>query len=68
MRALFLGLVSAIGWVVASTGQAAEHPANWSRAAEPFRIIGNVYYVGTEGLSAFLIAGPDGVLRETATT
>ncbi len=27
---------------------------------EPFRIIGNVYYVGTEGLAVYLIAGVDG--------
>jgi len=28
--------------------------------AEPFRIAGNFYYVGTESLSVFLITGPDG--------
>src|SRR5262245_31275868 len=29
-------------------------------AAEPFRIAGNFYYVGTNSVSAFLITGPDG--------
>jgi len=28
--------------------------------AEPFRIAGNFYYVGTESMSVFLITGPDG--------
>lgn len=28
--------------------------------AEPFRIAGNFYYVGTEALSVFLITGPEG--------
>lgn len=27
---------------------------------EPFRVIGNVYYVGTEGLAVYLIAGEEG--------
>lgn len=49
---------------------AQENPAPWSRWAEsnptwvaptePFKIIGNVYYVGTEGLSSFLIPSEKG--------
>lgn len=44
----------------------------WNRPFAPFRIIGNVYYVGTKGLSAFLVTGPqghvliDGALPESA--
>ncbi|MFD1612160.1 subclass B3 metallo-beta-lactamase [Sphingomonas tabacisoli] len=34
--------------------------AEWCRPATPFRIVGNVYYVGTEGLSAFLVTDPKG--------
>jgi metallo-beta-lactamase class B len=33
---------------------------NWGKPTEPFRITDNVYYVGTEGLSAFLFTGPQG--------
>ncbi len=29
---------------------------DWARPVKPFRIAGNVYYVGTEGLAAYLIA------------
>lgn len=28
--------------------------------AEPFRIVGNFYYVGTNDVAAFLITGPEG--------
>lgn len=40
--------------------QSSAHPAAWTRPFEPFRILGNVHYVGTEGLSAYLITGPRG--------
>jgi metallo-beta-lactamase class B len=33
---------------------------DWCAPAEPFRIVGNVHYVGTKGLSAFLITDPNG--------
>lgn len=34
--------------------------AEWNIPHEPFRIHGDSYYVGTEGLSAILITSPDG--------
>jgi metallo-beta-lactamase class B len=41
---------------------------NWNVAAEPFRIIGDVYYVGTEGLAAYLFTSPQGhILLDGAT-
>ncbi len=27
----------------------------WDAPTEPFRVIGNVYYVGTRGLAAYLV-------------
>ncbi len=42
--------------------------ANWNKAAEPFHIIDNIYYVGTEGLGAYLFTGAQGhVLLDGAT-
>lgn len=38
----------------------AQDPADWSRPTEPFRIVGNVYWVGTYDLSSYLIASPEG--------
>lgn len=32
----------------------------WNRPTEPFRIIGNIYYVGSEGISSFLVTSPNG--------
>jgi metallo-beta-lactamase class B len=41
-------------------------PANWTNPVEPFKIIGNVYYVGTEDLASYLIATTAGsILIET---
>jgi len=38
----------------------------WNKPTEPFRIIGNVHYVGTDGLASYLITGPQGhVLVDT---
>ena len=32
----------------------------WNKPREPFKVYGNTYFVGTDGLSAILIAGEDG--------
>lgn len=46
--------------------------AEWNRPHRPFPVIGNIYYVGTQGVSAFLIHTPagdiltDGGLPESA--
>ena len=41
---------------------AADDPPAWREPAEPFRIVGNVFYVGSKGLAAYLIATPDGAI------
>lgn len=33
----------------------ATYTAAWNKPTEPFKIIGNVYYVGTNGLASYLI-------------
>src|SRR6267142_1759053 len=39
----------------------------WNTPTEPFKIIGNVYYVGTNGLASYLITSPQGhILVDTA--
>ena len=41
----------------------------WSKPVEPFRVIGNVYYVGASGISAYVITTSDGlILLDTGTT
>lgn len=36
------------------------NPTNWSKSYEPFRIAGNLYYVGTHDLAAYLIVTKKG--------
>jgi metallo-beta-lactamase class B len=44
----------------------AQMKVRWNTPTEPFKIIDNVYYVGTAGLSSFLITSPNGhVLIDT---
>lgn len=38
----------------------AQGPPEWSRPTEPFRIIGNVFWVGSYDLSSYLITSPEG--------
>ena len=41
---------------------AASDPPEWTQPTAPFRIAGNIYYVGTKGLAAYLIATPRGAI------
>ncbi len=60
--------VSALGFVLifASTASAADGAINcssceeWNKAVAPFKVHGNTWYVGTAGLSAVLVTGPQG--------
>ncbi|MGF6924679.1 metallo-beta-lactamase class B [Chitinophaga sp. W2I13] len=36
------------------------HSEEWTRAYQPFRIVGNLYYVGTYDLASYLITTPSG--------
>jgi metallo-beta-lactamase class B len=40
--------------------QADENFRSWNQPVKPFRIIGNVYYVGASDITSFLIATPEG--------
>ena len=64
MRALFsfLCFISASAVAEETTPRidwAAAQP-HWVAPFEPFRLIGNVYYVGTEGIAVYLITGENG--------
>ena len=37
----------------------AQGRAEWSRPTEPFRIVGNLYWVGTHDLSSYLVISPE---------
>ncbi|MDO9335550.1 MAG: subclass B3 metallo-beta-lactamase [Caulobacter sp.] len=58
IKKLVLSAVAASALFVVSAS--AQAPAAWTRPTAPFQVIGNIYYVGTEGLSAWLITSSKG--------
>ena len=70
LAALFLILT--LPAVATAQGSFAAQRAQWNEPIEPFRIIGNVYYVGTAHIAAYLIADSaghvliDGGMEESA--
>jgi metallo-beta-lactamase class B len=46
----------------------ADDPPEWSTPVKPFRIAGNIYYVGTKGLAAYLIVSSQGAILLDGTT
>ncbi|MDG2529639.1 CAU/MBL1b family subclass B3 metallo-beta-lactamase [Caulobacter endophyticus] len=55
-----LALAFALGVAVVAGGAKADDNANWTRPIKPYRVVGNIYYVGSEGLSAWLITTSEG--------
>ncbi len=41
-------------------GAWAQEPPDWTNPFPPYRIIGNIYYVGSQGLAVYLITTPQG--------
>ena len=41
---------------------AAQETPDWTNPFPPFRIIGNLYYVGSQGLASYLIVTPQGLI------
>lgn len=62
--------LASMGLAIAVTMTAAPAVAqsNWNKPAEPYHVAGNIYYVGTEGLGAYLFTGPSGHVLLDGTT
>lgn len=61
MKALSVALalsLSAVG--AAAPSLAVADNSNWTKPVRPYRVVGNIYYVGSEGLSAWLITSSEG--------
>lgn len=58
---LVIGLLS-VNYMVSAqkVAEPQNTPADWSRPYQPFRIAGNLYYVGTYDLACYLITTPKG--------
>src|SRR5712675_2350890 len=48
------------GWVALASPVLAQSDPNWTRPFPPFRMIGNIYWVGSYDLSTYLITTPQG--------
>jgi metallo-beta-lactamase class B len=57
IKARILSLLVALAFAAALR---AETPASWTTPLPPFKIAGNLYYVGSEDLAAYLIVTPQG--------
>jgi metallo-beta-lactamase class B len=55
-----VAVLAALVAVAPAGSQDAQARRQWNQPIEPFKVIGNVYYVGAAGVSAFLVATPDG--------
>ncbi len=56
------GLVALL-LLIGASARAQDDPATraeWNRPVEPFRVAGNLYYVGVEGVAAYLLATDEG--------
>ena len=65
MRTIIAALVALVSLTVAGEAQTprdllAAMKVKWNTPTEPFKMIGNVYYVGTDGLASYLITSPQG--------
>jgi metallo-beta-lactamase class B len=52
-------MIFLVSLLFASSALAQEAP-DWTNPFPPYRIIGNIYYVGSQGLAAYLITTPQG--------
>ena len=57
---LFALLSIVFGLSLSCFGQLSETERKWNEPVEPFRIIGNIYYVGASDITSFLITTPNG--------
>jgi len=49
-----------LGWSLSAPGQGSAEWRSWNQPVKPFLLIGNIYYVGASGVTAFLITSPQG--------
>ncbi len=65
-------LVAVVALCAGVFGQSTPEWRSWNQPVQPFRIIGNIYYVGASDITVFLITSPqghillDGGFQETA--
>jgi metallo-beta-lactamase class B len=58
MKRVLISLAFALAAVAPAAH--ADDNSNWVKPIKPYRVVGNIYYVGSEGLSAWLITSSEG--------
>src|SRR6266581_3676053 len=53
-------IVLMLGWLALAPPALAQNDPDWTRPFPPFRMIGNIYWVGSYDLSSYLITTPQG--------
>ena len=53
-------MLAAVAWIVVANRASSQSNAEWTQPFPPFRIAGNLYYVGSKGLASYLITTPQG--------
>ena len=67
-KILLAALLAAVSFPAAEAAPApktlpfADARLDWNKPQQPFHVVGNIYYVGMAGISAFLIKTPDGLI------
>ncbi len=59
-KALALAFLWSVFVLLAGGMLKAQNPAEWTEPFSPHKVAGNIYYVGSKGLAAFLITTPQG--------
>ena len=57
-RSLITGVITAV--ITVSGSARAQNSPDWSEPFPPFRIAGNLYYVGASDITSYLITTPKG--------
>ena len=57
---ILLGLLCVFFCPISGYAQADETSRSWNQPVKPFRIIGNLYYVGASDVCSYLIVTPNG--------
>lgn len=60
MHRLLAALSLAVGLILTSASLSAQNAPDWTEPYPPYRVIGNIYYVGSRGLASYLITTPEG--------
>ncbi len=58
----FVRLTIIVAFLLASGSAVAQGTPDWTNPFPPFRIIGNIYYVGSQGLASYLISTSQGMI------